>query len=152
MPSACSRRAARLAPASSSPKVRRSSPSVAPTRRGLTAASRVRRSWMRTSIAGGVSAGHRAWSSRRPSPRGQVKVTAIVARVVDEASLLADVDRLLHTVVTSFGEPVAAVLEPLAASGSRHRARMVLQLARHGDRVLAGRGAAAVELLHLGTR
>jgi geranylgeranyl pyrophosphate synthase len=78
-------------------------------------------------------------------------VTAIVARVVDEGFLLADVDRLLHTVVSSFGEPVAGVLEPLAGSGSRHRARMVLQLARHGDRVLAVRGAAAVELLHLGT-
>ena len=80
-----------------------------------------------------------------------IDVTAIVARVVDEASQLADVDRLLHTVVTSFGEPVAGVLEPLAASGSRHRARMVLQLADHGDRVLAVRGAAAVELLHFGT-
>jgi geranylgeranyl pyrophosphate synthase len=71
--------------------------------------------------------------------------------VVDEASLLADVDRLLRTVVTSLGDPVAGVLEPLAASGSRHRARMVLGLARHGDRLLAIRGAAAVELLHLGT-
>jgi geranylgeranyl pyrophosphate synthase len=71
--------------------------------------------------------------------------------VVDEASLLADVDGLLHTVVATFGEPVTGVLEPLAASGSRHRARLVLDLARNGDRTLAVRGAAAVELLHLGT-
>jgi geranylgeranyl pyrophosphate synthase len=71
--------------------------------------------------------------------------------VVDEAAQLADVDHLLHAVVSSFGEPVAEVLGPLAASGSRHRARMVLQLARNGDRALAVRGAAAVEILHLGT-
>jgi geranylgeranyl pyrophosphate synthase len=71
--------------------------------------------------------------------------------VVDEASLLADVDRMLHTVVATFGDPVTDVLEPLAASGSRHRARLVLDLARRGDRTPAVRGAAAVELLHLGT-
>ncbi len=71
--------------------------------------------------------------------------------MVDEASLLADVDRLLHTVVATLGDPVIGALAPLAASGSRHRARLVLDLARHGDRTLAVRGAAAVELLHLGT-
>ena len=71
--------------------------------------------------------------------------------MVDEASLLADVDRQLHSVVATFGEPVAGVLEPIAISGSRHRARLVLELARHGDRTLAVRGASAVELLHLGT-
>jgi geranylgeranyl pyrophosphate synthase len=71
--------------------------------------------------------------------------------VADEASLLAEVDRQLHRVVETFGEPVAGVLEPIAASGSRHRARLVLELARFGDRTLAVRGAAAVELLHLGT-
>ncbi|HEY3673202.1 MAG TPA: polyprenyl synthetase family protein [Acidimicrobiia bacterium] len=71
--------------------------------------------------------------------------------MADEASLLADVDRQLHRVVATFGEPVAGVLGPIAASGSRHRARLVLELARFGDRTLAVRGAAAVELLHLGT-
>jgi len=71
--------------------------------------------------------------------------------VSDEASLLADVDRQLHGVVATFGEPVAGALGPLAASGSRHRARMVMELARHGDRMSAIRGAVAVELLHLGT-
>ena len=69
----------------------------------------------------------------------------------DEASLLADVDRRLHAVVATFGEPVADALAPIAASGSRHRARLVLELARRGDDVRAARGAAAVELLHLGT-
>jgi geranylgeranyl pyrophosphate synthase len=78
-------------------------------------------------------------------------VTTIVARVVDEASLLADVDRQLHTVVATFGEPVAGVLDPIAGSGSRHRARLVLVLARNGDPTLAMHGATAVELLHLGT-
>jgi geranylgeranyl pyrophosphate synthase len=71
--------------------------------------------------------------------------------VVDEASLLADVDRQLRTVVATFGDPVAGVLEPIAGSGSRHRARLVLALARQGDPALVTRGAAAVELLHLGT-
>jgi geranylgeranyl diphosphate synthase, type I len=71
--------------------------------------------------------------------------------VSDEASLLADVDRRLHAVVATFGEPVAEVLAPIAASGSRHRARLVLELARRGDDVRAVHGAAAVELLHLGT-
>jgi geranylgeranyl pyrophosphate synthase len=71
--------------------------------------------------------------------------------VVDEASLLADVDRTIRSVVDTFGEPVAGALAPMAAAGSRHRARMVLTLARHGDRTLAVRGAAAVELLHLAT-
>jgi geranylgeranyl pyrophosphate synthase len=71
--------------------------------------------------------------------------------VVDEASQLADVDRLIQRVVATLGEPVADVLEPIASSGSRHRARMVLTLARQGDRDAALRGAAAVELLHLGT-
>jgi geranylgeranyl pyrophosphate synthase len=71
--------------------------------------------------------------------------------VVDEASRLADVDRQLHRVVASFGEPVAGVLAPIAGAGSRHRARLVLVLARHGDPAQAARGAAAVELLHLGT-
>lgn len=71
--------------------------------------------------------------------------------MVDEASLLADVDRQLEAVVATFGEPVAGALGPIAASGSRHRARLVLELARYGDRALAVRGAAAVELLHLGT-
>jgi geranylgeranyl pyrophosphate synthase len=71
--------------------------------------------------------------------------------VADDSSLLADVDRRLHAVVATFGEPVAGVLEPIAASGSRHRARLVLELARDGDRTSAVRGAAAVELLHLGT-
>jgi geranylgeranyl pyrophosphate synthase len=71
--------------------------------------------------------------------------------VVDEASLLADVDRHLHAVVATFGGPVTDVLEPISASGSRHRARLLLDLARGGDEALAVRGAAAVELLHLGT-
>ncbi len=71
--------------------------------------------------------------------------------MVDEASLLADVDHQLATVVATFDEPVVGALEPIAAAGSRHRARLVLALARHGDRALAVRGAAAVELLHLGT-
>jgi geranylgeranyl pyrophosphate synthase len=71
--------------------------------------------------------------------------------VVDEAALLADVDRQLHVVVATFGEPVAGVLGAIATSGSRHRARLVLELGRHGDRALATRGAVAVELLHLGT-
>jgi geranylgeranyl pyrophosphate synthase len=78
-------------------------------------------------------------------------VTTIVARVSDEPPLLADVDRRLHAVVATFGEPVAGALTPIAASGSRHRARLVLELARRGDRARAVRGAAAVELLHLGT-
>jgi geranylgeranyl pyrophosphate synthase len=71
--------------------------------------------------------------------------------VADEPSLLADVDRQLHAVVATFGEPVAGVLEPIAAAGSRHRARLVLELARSGDRAAAVLGATAVELLHLGT-
>ena len=69
----------------------------------------------------------------------------------DEGSLLADVDRLIQRVVATFGEPVADALAPIAASGSRHRARMVLSLARGGDRAPRSAGAAAVELLHLGT-
>lgn len=71
--------------------------------------------------------------------------------MVDEAALLADVDRHLRRVVDTFAEPVADVLGPLAASGSRHRARLLLALARSGDPALAARGATAVELLHLGT-
>lgn len=71
--------------------------------------------------------------------------------MVDEASLLADVDRQLGVVVATLGEPVAGVLGPIAASGSRHRARLVLALARHGEPTQAVRSAAAVELLHLGT-
>jgi geranylgeranyl pyrophosphate synthase len=71
--------------------------------------------------------------------------------VVDEASLLVDVDRQLHTIVATFGDPVLDVISPIAAAGSRHRARLVLELARHGDPTLAVRGATAVELLHLGT-
>ena len=78
-------------------------------------------------------------------------MTTNVARVVEEAPLLADVDQVIGTVVASLGEPVAGVLAPTAASGSRHRARMVLALAEAGDPPLAVRGAAAVELLHLGT-
>ena len=69
----------------------------------------------------------------------------------DEALQLADVDRLIQKVVATFGEPVAGALAPTAGSGSRHRARMLLELARRGDRAAAARGAAAVELLHLGT-
>jgi geranylgeranyl pyrophosphate synthase len=71
--------------------------------------------------------------------------------VSDEASLLADVDRRIDARVATFGEPVTGALAPIAASGSRHRARLVLVLARRGDGVQAVRGAAAVELLHLGT-
>jgi geranylgeranyl pyrophosphate synthase len=71
--------------------------------------------------------------------------------VVDEAALLADVDRRLGVVVASFGEPVAGVVAPLASSGSRHRARMIGELGRHGDPTAVLHGAAAVELLHLGT-
>ena len=52
-------------------------------------------------------------------------------------------------VVATFGEPVADVLGPIAASGSRHRARMVLSWPAATAR--RGQGAAAVELLHLGT-
>jgi geranylgeranyl pyrophosphate synthase len=71
--------------------------------------------------------------------------------VSDVAPLLAAVDRRIDAVVATFGEPVVDVLRPIAASGSRHRARLVLDLARQGDRDLAARGAAAVELLHLAT-
>jgi geranylgeranyl pyrophosphate synthase len=71
--------------------------------------------------------------------------------VVDEASLLADVDHRLGDLVDTFGEPVSGVLGPIALAGSRHRARLVLALARRGDRLLAVPGAAAVELLHLAT-
>lgn len=71
--------------------------------------------------------------------------------MADEALLLADVDRLIRGVVASLAEPVAGVLAPTAAAGSRHRARLVLVLARGGDRGAAVSGAAAVELLHLGT-
>jgi geranylgeranyl pyrophosphate synthase len=71
--------------------------------------------------------------------------------VADEALLLADVDRLIRGVVASLGEPVAGLLEPIAAAGSRHRARLVAVLADGGDRDPAISGAAAVELLHLGT-
>jgi geranylgeranyl pyrophosphate synthase len=71
--------------------------------------------------------------------------------VSDEGSLLADVDHLIQRVVHTFGEPVADALAPIAASGSRHRARMILSLAAGGDRPAAVQGAAAVELLHLGT-
>jgi geranylgeranyl pyrophosphate synthase len=71
--------------------------------------------------------------------------------VADEALLLGDVDRLIREVVATLGEPVAGVLTPTAASGSRHRARLVLALAHGGDRDAAANGAAAIELLHLGT-
>jgi geranylgeranyl pyrophosphate synthase len=71
--------------------------------------------------------------------------------VSDEGSLLADVDHQIERVVRTFDDPVADALGPIAASGSRHRARMVLTLAAAGDRAAAVRGAAAVELLHLGT-
>jgi geranylgeranyl pyrophosphate synthase len=64
---------------------------------------------------------------------------------------LADVDRLIQRVVHTFAEPVAEAIGPMAASGSRHRARMILSLAAGGDRPAAVQGAAAVELLHLGT-
>ncbi len=101
---------------------------------------------MRTSIGPGVSAGVPVGSSRLP---GRRRLSSL--GVVDEASLLADVDRQLEAVVATFGEPVAGALGPIAASGSRHRARLVLELARYGDRDAAVRGAAAVELLHLGT-
>jgi geranylgeranyl pyrophosphate synthase len=71
--------------------------------------------------------------------------------VLDEASLLAEVDLRLQAIVDSFGAPVADALAPIAASGSRHRARLLLALARNGDGARATSGAAAVELLHLGT-
>ncbi len=71
--------------------------------------------------------------------------------MADEALLLADVDRLIHGVVATLGDPVAGALAPTAAGGSRHRARLVLTLAHGGDRSDAVSGAAAVELLHLGT-
>lgn len=71
--------------------------------------------------------------------------------MADEALLLADVDRLIRGVVSTLGEPVAGLLAPIAAAGSRHRARLVLVLADGGDRESAMCGAAAVELLHLGT-
>jgi octaprenyl-diphosphate synthase len=71
--------------------------------------------------------------------------------VADEARLLADVDRLIRGVVATIGEPVAGVLGPTASAGSRHRARLVLVLAEGGARDTAVAGAAAVELLHLGT-
>ena len=74
-----------------------------------------------------------------------------VRAVSDEGSLLADIDRLIQRVVHTFDEPVADALAPIAAAGSRHRARMVLTLAAGGDRAAAVQGAAAVELLHLGT-
>ena len=71
--------------------------------------------------------------------------------MADEALLQGDVDRRIRGVVASLGEPVAGVLAPTAAAGSRHRARLVLVLAGGGDRDAAVCGAAAVELLHLGT-
>ena len=71
--------------------------------------------------------------------------------MADEALLLADVDRLIRGVVGTLGEPVAGLLGPTAAAGSRHRARLVLVLADGGDRDAAINGAAAVELLHLAT-
>jgi geranylgeranyl pyrophosphate synthase len=71
--------------------------------------------------------------------------------VPDDAAPLADVDRRIDAVVATFGEPVVDALAPIAAAGSRHRARLVLDLARRGDWGQAVRGAAAVELLHLGT-
>ena len=71
--------------------------------------------------------------------------------MADEALLLADVDRLIGGVVDTLGEPVAGLLGPMAAAGSRHRARLVLVLAEGGDREAAINGAAAVELLHLAT-
>jgi len=71
--------------------------------------------------------------------------------VSDEGSRLADVDRLIQRVVHTFAEPVAEAIGPMAASGSRHRARVILSLAAGGDRPAAVQGAAAVELLHLGT-
>jgi geranylgeranyl pyrophosphate synthase len=71
--------------------------------------------------------------------------------VADEAILLADVDRLINSVVASLGDPVADALAPTAQAGSRHRARLVLELADGGDRTAAVSGATAVELLHLGT-
>jgi geranylgeranyl pyrophosphate synthase len=71
--------------------------------------------------------------------------------VADEALLLADVDRLIRGVVATLGDPVVDALAPTAAAGSRHRARLLLALARGGDRSDAVSGAAAVELLHLGT-
>jgi geranylgeranyl pyrophosphate synthase len=84
--------------------------------------------------------------------RGQARTARLSSRrVADEASLLADVDRLIRRVVATLADPVADALGPTASSGSRHRARMVLTLARGGDRAGAVRGAAAVELLHLGT-
>jgi geranylgeranyl pyrophosphate synthase len=84
--------------------------------------------------------------------RGQAGPTRLTSRrVADEASLLADVDRLIQRVVATLEEPVADALSPTASSGSRHRARMVLTLASGGDREAAVQGAAAIELLHLGT-
>jgi geranylgeranyl pyrophosphate synthase len=71
--------------------------------------------------------------------------------VADEALLLGDADRQIREVVATLGEPVGGALGPIAAAGSRHRARLVLALARGGDREAAINGAAAVELLHLGT-
>ncbi len=71
--------------------------------------------------------------------------------MADEAHLLADVDRLIHGVVATLGAPVSDALAPTAAAGSRHRARLVVTLAHEGDRPDAVSGAAAVELLHLGT-
>jgi geranylgeranyl pyrophosphate synthase len=71
--------------------------------------------------------------------------------VADEALLLGDVDRLIGEIVGGLGEPVAGLLGPTATAGSRHRGRLVLALARGGDRDAAITGAAAVELLHLGT-
>ena len=95
-------------------KVRTSSPSVAPIRCGLTVARRVSRSWMRTSIGPGVSCG-RARSGQAGWPGAREGDDYRRADVVDEASLLADVDRQLHAVVATFGEPVAGALGPIAA-------------------------------------
>lgn len=71
--------------------------------------------------------------------------------MADEALLLGDVDRLIGEIVGGLGEPVAGLLGPTATAGSRHRGRLVLALAQGGDRDAAITGAAAVELLHLGT-
>ena len=115
-------------------------------RLGCTDAVRAKRSEMRTSIVtGGVCAA--VWSS---SNRRRASLLTS-RRVADEAFLLADVDRLIQRVVATLDDPVADALTHTASSGSRHRARMVLTLARDGDRDAAVGGAAAVELLHLGT-
>ena len=84
----------------------------------------------------------------KPAPGGR-RLSSL--DVVDEASLLADVDRQLQAVVATFGEPVAGALGPIAASGHAIGPAWCSSWPGTATATLAVQGAAAVELLHLGT-